>query len=74
MNEETTVSSEELTSLPEEETTTSTTTTTECVSVEQLHDDLTELNENISLIAALLIAGLVALVCRYCYRFLNIFL
>jgi predicted S18 family serine protease len=73
MSEETTISSEVLSSLPEEETTTSTTTTTESVSVAQLHDELSELNQNVSLIAALLVAGLVALVCRYCYRFLNIF-
>ena len=73
MSEETTISSEVLTSLPEEETTTSTTTTTESVSVAQLHDELSELNQTVSLIAALLVAGLVALVCRYCYRFLNIF-
>lgn len=71
MNGETTTITQQTTSAAE--TTTTTVSLSEQEMFQRLDEQLTTVNNSFTFICALLAAGLVALVCRYCYRFLNIF-
>ena len=58
----------------EESTTTSTTAVlSEQEMFTQLNNQLTTINEAFTFICGFLFAFVVLLVCRYCYRFLNMF-
>ena len=62
-----------LTTSAAETTTTTTVQMTEEEMFQEINTQLDSINNSFSFICALLAAGLVALVCRYCYRFLNLF-
>lgn len=73
MNETTTLTS--LTTTFEETTTTTTPTVSlsEQEMFMQLNEQLIRVNDSFTFIVGFLCAFLVFLVCRYCYRFLNMF-
>ncbi len=71
MNETTTLTS--LMTTFEESTTTTTVSLSEQEMFTQLNEQLTRVNDCFTFIIGFLCAFVVFLVCRYCYRFLNMF-